>query len=147
MPNLIEFQLRSAFDERDQQLRLPNGPVLYGSCFFRCAASRHLCTAVCYGAHLWMPHAWSIAEMARVIHAIARTLAASSAGRARQALIGNIKFITYIALLRCILSTDSLATWWDLNRTAWTCMQCAFCACATTATQCYCAPWCVWFKG
>eukprot|EP00971_Amphidinium_carterae_P312819 6217040-Amphidinium_carterae.2 len=70
-------------------------PVLYGSCFSRVpsrawsslcdkvwricfgrtryAASKHLSMAVCYGAQLWMTHAWSIAEMARVIHAIAST--------------------------------------------------------------------------
>eukprot|EP00971_Amphidinium_carterae_P095877 1897372-Amphidinium_carterae.4 len=75
-------------------------PVLYGSCFSRVpacawaalcdklwricfgrtryAASRHLSTGVCYGAHLWMPHAWSIAEMTRVI----RTIASSPSGKA-----------------------------------------------------------------
>eukprot|EP00971_Amphidinium_carterae_P184803 3668731-Amphidinium_carterae.5 len=78
-------------------------PVLCGACFSRVparawgalcekvwricfgrtryAASRHLCMGVCYGAHLWMPHAWSIAEMSRVIH----TIASSASGKARLA--------------------------------------------------------------
>eukprot|EP00971_Amphidinium_carterae_P309064 6141351-Amphidinium_carterae.1 len=47
----------------------------------RYAASRHLCMGVCYGAHLWMPHAWSIAEMSRVIH----TIASTPSGKARLA--------------------------------------------------------------
>eukprot|EP00971_Amphidinium_carterae_P254863 5059325-Amphidinium_carterae.2 len=78
-------------------------PVLYGSCFSRVpvrawgalcnkvwrlcfgrtryAASHYLCMGVCYGAHLWMPHAWSIAEMTRVIH----TIASTATGKARLA--------------------------------------------------------------
>eukprot|EP00971_Amphidinium_carterae_P216384 4295070-Amphidinium_carterae.4 len=67
-------------EEADCQLRLPSS-LWFGASALDALGMLLPAIGVCYGAHLWMPHAWSIAEMSRVIH----TIASSPSGKARLA--------------------------------------------------------------